>query len=264
MSKLEKEIKILDIDVKETRKKLDAIGAEFIVERKQQIYTYDIPTIYHRYLEIKELLKSDNVLLINTALKKLQIILDEFADLVTDEILTKIYVEMNIKDFKDLLDMSPIDIVDTLEKSTTFNKEIAQKLINPYKWLRLRKNNDKVELTLKHIYEKDQSNIQKVKEYEINVSDINEANELLENMGIVKRNYQEKNRISYKYKTAEIEIDQWPLLEPYMEIECDDGDVIDEIVNKLELNDKEIVSLNTVQLYNRKNIDVLKMPELKF
>ena len=49
-----------------------------------------------------------------------------------------------------------------------------------------------------------------------------------------------------------------------MEIECDDEDVINEIVEKLELNNKEIVSLNTEQLYKRIGIDVHSMSELKF
>ena len=63
---------------------------------------------------------------------------------------------------------------------------------------------------------------------------------------------------------AEIEIDVWPLLDPYMEIECDDEKVINEIIKELNFEDKEIVSINTEELYRRKNIDILKMANLKF
>lgn len=38
---------------------------------------------------------------------------------------------------------------------------------------------------------------------------------------IKKKTLIEKIRHSFKYKGAEIEIDEWPLLEPYIEIECD-------------------------------------------
>ena len=54
------------------------------------------------------------------------------------------------------------------------------------------------------------------------------------------------------------------MLKPYMEIECDDENIIDEIIQKLEFDSKEIVSLNTEQLYKRKNINILEISDLKF
>lgn len=49
-----------------------------------------------------------------------------------------------------------------------------------------------------------------------------------------------------------------------MEIECDSENTIAEILKKLELENKEIVSINTEQLYKRKDIDVLKISDLRF
>lgn len=264
MSKIEKEVKVLDINVNETIDKLKKMGAEYKGFKEQKIYTYDIPTIYFRFLETRELLKSDNELLINTTLKKLSTILDEFADLVDDEILDKIYIAMGVNNFSDLLKYDSKKIFEILNNCELFNQEISNYLINPNKWIRLRKSNDKIELTVKHVYEKENGKLQKVQEYEIKVSDLDETNQILESIGVVKRNYQEKLRHSFEYNDAEIEIDQWPLLEPYMEIECDDETLIQVIINKLEFNNKEVVSLNTEQLYKRKNIDVLKISDLKF
>lgn len=264
MGKLEKEIKILNIEVNDTIEKLKKNGAEYKGFKEQKIYTYDVPTIYFRFLEAKELLKSDNELLINTTLKKISMILNEFADLVDTKILKKIYKEMKIESFNNLLNYNSKKIIEIINSSATFNQEISNYLINPNKWIRLRKSNDEIELTVKHIYEKNTSKLQKVQEYEIKVSDLKEANELLESIGVVKRNYQEKIRYSFEYKNAQIEIDQWPLLEPYMEIECDDETLIKKIINELNFSNKEIVSLNTEQLYKRKNIDILKISDLKF
>jgi len=264
MSKIEKEVKVLDINVNETIDKLKKMGAEYKGFKEQKIYTYDVPTIYFRFLEAMELLKSDNELLITTTLKKINIILDEFADLVDDEILDKIYIEMGVNNFSDLLKYDSKKIFEILNNCKLFNQEISNYLINPNKWIRLRKSNDKIEFTVKHIYEKENSKLQKVQEYEIKVSDLDETNQILESIGFVKRNYQEKLRHSFEYNNAEIEIDQWPLLEPYMEIECDDETLIQDIINELEFNNKEVVSLNTEQLYKRKNIDVLKISDLKF
>ena len=247
MSTFEKEIKILDIDINITKEKLKNIGAEFIDKKVQKIYTYDIPTIYHRYLEAISLLNINNELLRKTALTKLHIILDEFIDLINDKNLKKIYTEMNIVNFEELFDLDTKEIIEKFNNSKTFQKEISNQLINPNKWLRLRQSNGKIELTLKHIYEKNDLSFQKVKECEILVSNLEETNQLLEEIGIVRRNYQEKIRYSFKYKTAEIELDEWPNLEPYMEIECENNEVIEEIIEQLDFNSKEIVSLNTAQ-----------------
>ena len=264
MSKLEKEVKILNIDIDYTRDKLIEIGATFINKKEQEIYTYDIPTIYYRFEEALQLLKSTNKLMINTSLTKLKIVLEEFVDLVSDDELYDIYSDLNILNFDELFKLSPKRIINSLKKSKLFMNSISNNLINPNKWIRLRKSNEKVELTVKHIFEKSSKKIQKVREIEINVSDLDETNKLLESIGIVRRNYQEKVRYSYKYKTAEIEIDLWPMLEAYMEIECDDEKIIDEIIKKLEFDSKEIVSLNTEQLYKRKNINILEISDLKF
>lgn len=262
MSKLEKEVKILDIDIKEVEADLKKINASYKGTKNQRIYTYDIPTIYYRYLECIELLKSDKPLIRNNAISKLRILLDEFSDLVSDQDLKDIYKELNINNFEELLLKE--DLANILENSNKFNSLISDKMINPNKWLRLRQSNDKIELTLKHVYEKNNEKIQKVKEFEVNTSNLEETNLILENMGIVRRNYQEKIRHSYTYKNAEIELDEWPMLKPYMEIECDDEKVIQEIIDLLDLNDKEIVSLNTEQLYKKININVLEIDELKF
>lgn len=87
---------------------------------------------------------------------------------------------------------------------------------------------------------------------------------MLNSLGIFKRNFQEKIRYSYKYKTACIEIDLWPMLEPYIEIECDDEELISDIVEKLGFSNKEIVSLNTEELYKRIGVDVLSIDTLSF
>lgn len=264
VSKFEKEIKVLNIDVEETISKLNEIGAKDKGRKDQKIYTYDIPTIYYRYLEIKDLLKTDNALLINVLIGKLSVLLDEFEDLIDDNTLDKICNEMKLKEIKNLLSLKNQEILEKFESSKTFNNIIEEALINPNKWIRLRKSNDKVELTVKHIYQKSKDKIQKVKEYEIAVSDFDETNKILTSIGIIRRNYQEKIRYSFQYKNADIEIDIWPHLDPYMEIECDDENTILEILKELQFENKEIVSVNTEQLYKRKNIDVLKISDLKF
>ena len=263
MAKFEKEIKILNINVKEIQKKLESIKATFKGEKNQKIFTYDVPTLYYRFLEIKELLNSDNELLFNTNLIKLQTLCLELQDLVSDDDLNNILKQYNLKSLETIVELPKNEIIN-LVQSKELEELFKDKLINPNKWVRLRKSNDKVELTVKHVFEKEHNNIQSVLETEINTNSLEETNLLLEGIGLARRNYQEKNRISYTYKTAEIEIDIWPLLNPYIEIECDDENVTSELIELLNLQDYEIVSLNTSELYRRKGIDIQNMSELKF
>lgn len=263
MAKIEKEIKILDIDVESIKKKLEKIGAENKGKKEQKIYVYDIPTLYYRYLEIRELLKSDSNVIVKANIKKLEILIREFKDLIDDKILDKLIEEYNLNSLEEITKKLKSDIIKFLDDKNVENL-FSQLKINPNKWIRLRQNNNKSVLTLKHILEKNTSNFQNVLEIEFEVSSLDEANLFLENVGIAKRSYQEKIRYSYLYKNAEIEIDIWPLIKPYMEIECDDENLINEIVEKLGLKNNEIVSLNTEQLYKRIGIDVHSMSELKF
>ena len=54
------------------------------------------------------------------------------------------------------------------------------------------------------------------------------------------------------------------MIEPYMEIECDDISLISEIVEKLGVSNYEILSCNTEDIYKRKGINVMEIPELRF
>lgn len=263
MAKFEKEIKVLDIDVENIKEKLEKIGAENKGKKDQKIYVYDIPTLYHRYLEIRELLKVDSPILVNTNMKKLEILIREFKDLISENDLNEILKKYSLSNIDDILKKSVQEIVEFLNDDAIENL-FKQLKINPNKWIRLRQSNDKSVLTSKHILEKNTSNFQSVLETEFEVSSFEETNLFLESIGIARRSYQEKIRYSYVYKSAEIEIDIWPLIKPYMEIECENETIIDEIIEKLGLNNNEIVSLNTEQLYKRIGIDVHSMSELKF
>ena len=263
MAKFEKEIKVLDIDVEVIKEKLEKIGAENKGKKDQKIYVYDIPTLYYRYLEIRELLKVDSPILVNTNMKKLEILINEFKDLVSENDLNEILEKYNLSNLDGILKKTVQEIVKFLNDEA-IEDLFKQLKINPNKWIRLRQSNDKSVLTSKHILEKGTSNFQSVHEIEFEVSSLEEANLFLESIGIARRSYQEKIRYSYVYKSAEIEIDIWPLIKPYMEIECEDETVMDEIIEKLELSNNEIVSLNTEQLYKRIGIDVHSMSELKF
>ena len=263
MPKIEKEIKVLNINVDQVQDKLKEIGAKAKGKKEQKIYVYDVPALYYRFLEIRELINSSNGLLVETNLKKLEVLLLEYIDLENEEELAKEKTLLGLNDLMDILKLD-IDNIREILSNQTLEANMKKFLINPNKWVRPRKSNDKIELTTKHILNKKHSDYQNVLETEIEVSSFEEANNLLESIGICKRNYQEKIRYSFVYKDAQIEIDIWPMLDPYLEIECDNNKTIEEILEKLNLKENEIVSTNTESLYKRKNIDILQISTLKF
>lgn len=239
------------------------MGAAFKGEKNQKIYVYDIPSIYYRFLEIRKVINSNSEMLISTNLKKLKNLIFEYIDLVDEEELRKIYERLKIEDLS-LINELPIKKIREILLDSELERSFSKFHTNPNKWIRLRETNGKTELTVKHILEKQTTRFQYVIENEIEVSSLEETNLILESIGISKRSYQEKIRYSYKYKEAEIEIDLWPLLNPYLEIECDNEETINEIIKKLNLLNHECVSLNTEQLYKRINVDVHSISELKF
>ena len=261
---LEKEVKILDIDEKDILNKLSIIGAIDKGIKHQKLYTYDIPTLDYRYKEAFELMNSSNSLLVNTSISKLKQVLFEYQDLESDDQLTKIYENIGIKQFSEIFEKGNKEIINIINKCKILSKSISKFKINPNKWIRLRQSNDEVELTVKNIYNKSDSKIQKVMEYEISTNSFEDTNMLLESIGLIRRNYQEKTRHSFVYKNAKIEIDKWPLINPYLEIESDDEKLIDEIINLLGLEEFRVVSINTTEVYKKYGIDVLKIPELRF
>ena len=262
MSKIEKEYKFLNINEQKVLNKLKKIATDKGI-KNQKLYTYDLDTIKYRYLESKELIKSKNKLLKRTSINKLKQVLMEYEDLESNDNLKEIYKSMNIENFSNLMNLSDEEFTKVINNKI-LDKYIKKMKINPNKWIRLRSSNDKVELTIKHILNKSNLKYQKVLEYEIETSSFEETNTLLNALGIYKRNYQEKKRHSFVYKNAEIEIDNWPMLEPYLEIECESDEVIEELIDLLNLKQYEMVSLNTEELYKRKNINILEIDELKF
>lgn len=261
---LEKEVKVLDVDVLELQALLSNIGAKFHGKKEQYLYTYDVPTIYHRFLEISALLNTTNKLIYLTNLRRLKLLLEEAEGFISEDVKQAIYKKYRIDSVVKIVDMDRDQIHDFLNDEA-LNEALSKCMINPNKWVRLRKSNDKVELTVKHILDsaKDEEGFQRVTEIEISTSSFEETNTLLEALGLVRRNYQEKIRYSYSYQGASIEIDVWPIIKPYVEIECDDVAIIEQIIDELQLTEHEVVSCNTEELYRRIGLDIKSMPELR-
>ncbi len=136
------------------------------------------------------------------------------------------------------------------------------KPIQKDKWIRLRTNGIETTLTYKDI---ESNTIDGTKEVEIKVDSFEVANEFLNKIGFVARSYQENKRIQYKLDNVEIDIDTWPMIPTYLEIEGNSKEEVNNMVKKLGLSNLKITALNCDDIYRKiYNIDISKIKELKF
>lgn len=126
-------------------------------------------------------------------------------------------------------------------------------------WIRLRTNGIKTTLTFKTVKEK---TIDGTKEAEVEVSDFEETNLILEQMGHHNRGFQENKRIQYILDDVEIDIDTWPNIPTYLEIEGKDKESVNKIIEKLEIDKNKISTLDVQSLYEYYGYDGIH--DLKF
>lgn len=132
----------------------------------------------------------------------------------------------------------------------------------PNEWYRLRTNGNETTLTYKKITS---DKIDGTKELEIIVSDFEKTKEMLEVMGYKHKGYQENKRLRYILDGVEIDIDSWPLIPTYMEIEGKSVEDVNKIIEKLTINKNQVTSLDCQEIYKQKyNIDLDEIKELRF
>ena len=133
---------------------------------------------------------------------------------------------------------------------------------HPSRWIRLRTNGIITTLTYKDVKK---NTIDGTKELEFEVGDFETANEFLEIIGYKNKGYQENNRIQYKLNGIEIDIDTWPMIPTYMEIEAKAEEEVFEIIELLQVDKEKVTALNCKDIYQKiYNINIDEIKELKF
>ena len=133
---------------------------------------------------------------------------------------------------------------------------------NENAWFRLRTNGIETTLTYKNV---EKNTIDGTKELEITVSDFDKTNELLCLMGYHYRGYQENKRIRYILDDVEIDLDTWPLIPTYMEIEGKNEEEVNNILAKLNISKTKVTALNCQDIYKEiYHIDIDEIKQLSF
>jgi len=129
------------------------------------------------------------------------------------------------------------------------------------KWIRLRDTGDETTLTVKQITS---DAIDGTHEIEVGVDDFAATNALLNVLGFTAKSYQETKRTSFILDGAQVEIDTWPQIPPYLEIEAGSKDEVVRVAGLLGHTEADLTGENTIKIYARYGIDLNTIPELRF
>ena len=129
-------------------------------------------------------------------------------------------------------------------------------------WIRLRTNGIKTTLTYKNVEKK---TLDGTKELEVEVEDFVKTSQLLENAGLHHKGYQENKREQYILNGIEIDIDTWPLIPTYVEIEGKNEQEVLDVAKILQLDKDKMTALDVQSLYLEiYGIDIEKISQLRF
>ncbi len=273
MSNMELEVKILNIDEEELVNKIKKAGGKYISSSQQYLRVYDLTYINQRYHSNLYELNHENIeLRKDIAISKIKNLFQEIDQLLSDEKIDFLKRNFKVDNLSDIFSLDKKQTLDILN-SNQLKEFIDNYKSTPKKWIRLRKTIEKKEneeikekttLTIKHILKDNESNIQQMEETEIEVNSFEETNELLEKIGFSYRSYQEKRREKYILNEHEIDIDTWPKLLPYIEIEGKDKNDIEKILSVLGYSFKDTISCTVDEIYKKIGLDINNMKELKF
>ena len=127
---------------------------------------------------------------------------------------------------------------------------------------KLRTNGTKTTLTIKNV---ESSSIDGTKELEIEVDDFDKTNEILGELGYKPRGIQENKRIKYDLNGVEVDIDSWPKIPTYLEIEGRSEKEVFDTLKLLGIKKEDATSLDVQSIYEQVyNIDLEKNPNLSF
>ncbi|MDP2864610.1 MAG: CYTH domain-containing protein, partial [bacterium] len=134
-------------------------------------------------------------------------------------------------------------------------------------WIRLRDEGDKITLAFKQrigMAADAKRNDKSMEEIEVEVNDFEKTAKLLLKAGFIEKHYAENKRIRYQLDDIEFDIDFYPQLEPYLEIEASSWERIDEAISLLKLNPEDKRICSTYQVFELKGINLNDYKEITF
>jgi adenylate cyclase class 2 len=116
-------------------------------------------------------------------------------------------------------------------------------------WLRVRDEADKITMSLKSI---EGNKIEDQKEINLTIDSFDRGVELLEAIGCQRKSYQETKRELWKLDGVEICLDEWPFLEPFVEVEGQSEEEVKAVSQKLGFDYSKALFCAVGLIYSQK------------
>lgn len=135
-------------------------------------------------------------------------------------------------------------------KQKRYNFDLQSLGRNFWEWVRIRDEGDRVTMAYKCIPV--DSSIEQQKEVEFEVSGMDIAVEFMESLGARMTNYSETLRERWILDETEIDIDTWPYLEPFLEIEGKNKEEVIKVSELLGFNYDDAKFCSAGEIYEMK------------
>lgn len=159
------------------------------------------------------------------------------------------YININKDEIRGRLKKAGAILVkpDFLQKRNVFELPAGHEI--PGGWLRVRDEQDKITMSLKVV---NGDKIEDQKEICLKIDSFSEGIKFLESIGCQPKAYQESRRELWTLDEVEITIDEWPFLEPYIEVEGKSEEKVREVSAKLDFDYDTALFCSVDVLYNMK------------
>lgn len=118
------------------------------------------------------------------------------------------------------------------------------------KFVRVRDEGDKITFSLK-IFE-GENKIEDQKEICVEINDFEGMVKILELIGCQRKSYQESKREIWVLDDVEIMIDEWPFLEPFVEVEGKSEEAVKKVSKKIGFDYSQALFCSTDKIYEKK------------
>jgi len=176
------------------------------------------------------------------------------------------FLDVNKTEIENKLKALGAELVSSnIQHSKSFDFE-DKRLADKYSWVRLREQEGKVTLAYKERLGVSDNSLKDkgMKEIEINVSEFENTEKLLDALGLIPKFYEEKRRTTYVLDSVTCDIDEWPLIPPYLELEGSSIDELKSVAKKLDLPWEESCMCSAMQVFEKHGIDENSFSVLTF
>ncbi len=170
------------------------------------------------------------------------------------------FVNIDKEEIRERLKKAGAELVkpEFMQKRVCFNLPTGHENFNA--WMRVRDEQDKITMSYKEIVG---DNIEDQKEINLVINDFKNGVEFLEKICCQKKSYQENKREIWELDNVEIMIDEWPFLEPFVEVEGKSEQEVKSVSEKIGFDYSKVLFCATGLIYSKKyNISLEAINEI--